>query len=89
MSFKINSTEQVTIGTTSQTLFSNNGNRIHFSLENKGSSSVFIRFGESPATTSTGHEILPGQLYEPYNPGRGAIQAISESGDNICIVTEG
>ena len=81
--------EAVTISTTSLLLSENNGARIHFSIENRGASSIFIHFGEEDATISNGIEVRSGELYEPFRPGRSKIYAISQSGSNACVVTEG
>lgn len=89
MSFYTLQTEAVSVTTTSQMLVDSNGSRIHFSIENRGSANIYIHFSEEDATTANGIQVRPGELYEPFNPGRSQVHAIAQSGSNDCIVTEG
>lgn len=87
--FQILQSNAVTVGATSQQLLAANPNRKHFSIQNQGAQSVYIHFGTEDATTTNGVEVKVDVLYEPFFPGRGEIHAISASGDQACVVTEG
>jgi len=88
--FKVVQSQAVAITNTSQMLSGVNASRVHFSLDHQDSTSnIYLHFGEEDATTSNGILIKPDEYYETYNPGRGEIHAISASGTNNCVVSEG
>lgn len=89
MAFYQLSSVNITVGNTSQTLVENNGSRIHFSIQNRGSENIYIHFGLTDATSSNGILVEPNQYFEPFNPGRGTIKAISATGNVECVMTEG
>lgn len=79
-------TRQVSVDDTSQMLFGANITRKRFALQNIGTSTVYVRFGSSPAETDNGWQVLTNGYFEPISPGTEEIHVICGSGETTTVV---
>ena len=75
--------------TTSQQALPGNKNRVYFSIQNRGPSSVFVSFGK-PANVGTSFEVPPGPGFaEPILGTTSSVHVVAATGNPTVVIVEG
>jgi len=73
--------------TKSQQVVPGNSQRAYFSMQNRGSTAVYVSFGTNADTAS--FLLDAGAFYEPYIPPNSSIYVLGSSGGESIVINEG